>query len=128
MTTFPLLSAIFALIAALLHVYFFLLETVRWRHPSVWKKFGVRSQEEADIIHPMAFNQGFYNLFLGAGVIVGLALSGTLVGYGMIVLALASMVLAAVVLLWTKRSLWIAALAQGLPPLIALLGMVLRPS
>ncbi len=124
MTTFPLLSALFALIAALLHVYFFVLESVRWRHPSVWKKFGVRTQEHADIMRPMAFNQGFYNLFLAGGVIFGLALTGTLAGYGMVVLALASMVLAAVVLLFTVRSLWIAALVQGLPPLIALLGIV----
>lgn len=119
--TFPLLSALFAMIAGLLHVYMFVLESVRWRHPSAWRKFGIASQEHANIIHPMAFNQGFYNLFLAAGVIVGLALSGTLVGYGMIVLALAIMVLAAVVLVVTNRALWIAALVQGLPPFLALL-------
>lgn len=119
--TFPLLSALFAMIAGLLHVYIFVLESVRWRHPSAWRKFGIASQEHADIIRPMAFNQGFYNLFLAAGVIVGLALSGTLVGFGMIVLALAVMVLAAVVLVLTNRELWIAALVQGLPPLLALL-------
>ena len=119
--TFPLLSALFAMIAGLLHVYIFVLESVRWRHPSAWRKFGIVSQEHADIIRPMAFNQGFYNLFLAAGVIVGLALSGTLVGYGMIVLALAVMVLAAVVLVVTNRTLWIAALVQGLPPFLALL-------
>ena len=119
--TFPLLSALFAMIAGLLHVYIFVLESVRWCHPSACRKFGIVSQEHADIIRPMAFNQGFYNLFLAAGVIVGLALSGTLVGYGMIVLALAIMVLAAVVLVLTNRALWIAALVQGLPPLLALL-------
>ena len=119
--TFPLLSALFAMIAGLLHVYIFVLESVRWRHPSAWRKFGIASQEHANIIHPMAFNQGFYNLFLAAGVIMGLALSGTLVGYGMIVLALAIMVLAAVVLVLTNRTLWMAALVQGLPPLLSLL-------
>jgi putative membrane protein len=119
--TFPLLSALFAMIAGLLHVYIFVLESIRWCHPSAWRKFGIASQEHANIIRPMAFNQGFYNLFLAAGVIVGLALSGTLVGYGMIVLALAIMVLAAVVLVLTNRALWIAALVQGLPPLLALL-------
>lgn len=123
--TFPLLSALFAMIAGLLHVYIFVLESVRWRHPSAWRKFGITSQEHADIIRPMAFNQGFYNLFLAAGVIVGLALSGTLVGYGMIVLALAIMVLAAVVLVVTNRTLWIAALVQGLPPLLALVTMLM---
>jgi putative membrane protein len=123
--TFPLLSALFAMIAGLLHVYIFVLESVRWRHPSAWRKFGITSQEHADIIRPMAFNQGFYNLFLAAGVIVGLALSGTLVGYGMIVLALAIMVLAAVVLVVTNRTLWVAALVQGLPPLLALVTILM---
>ncbi|WP_309071647.1 DUF1304 domain-containing protein [Arthrobacter sp.] len=126
--TFPLLSALFAMIAGLLHVYIFVLESVRWRHPSAWRKFGISSQEHANIIRPMAFNQGFYNLFLAAGVIVGLSLSGTLVGYGMIVLALAIMVLAAVVLVVTNRSLWVAALVQGLPPLIALLTLPMVPA
>jgi putative membrane protein len=123
--TFPLLSALFAMIAGLLHVYIFVLESVRWRHPSAWRKFGITSQEHADIIRPMAFNQGFYNLFLAAGVIVGLALSGTLVGYGMIVLALAIMVFAAVVLVVTNRTLWVAALVQGLPPLLALVTILM---
>ncbi|MFP5316380.1 MAG: DUF1304 domain-containing protein [Actinomycetes bacterium] len=103
----------------------FVLESVRWRHPSAWRKFGITSQEHANIMRPMAFNQGFYNLFLAAGVIVGLALSGTLVGYGMIVLALAIMVLAAVVLVLTNRALWVGALIQGLPPLLALVTMPL---
>ncbi|WP_323960152.1 DUF1304 family protein [Arthrobacter sp. JZ12] len=118
--TFPLFSALFAMIAGLLHVYIFVLESVRWRHPSTWRKFGITSQEHADILRPMAFNQGFYNLFLAAGVIVGLSLSGTLVGYGMVVMALAVMVLAAVVLVFTNRALWAGALLQGLPPLVAL--------
>ncbi len=125
--TFPLLSALFAMIAGLLHVYIFVLESIRWRHPSAWRKFGITSQEHADILRPMAFNQGFYNLFLAAGVIFGLALSGTLVGYGMIVLALATMVLAAVVLVLTNRSLWVGALLQGAPPLLALLSIPLFP-
>ncbi|GAB3536647.1 DUF1304 domain-containing protein [Arthrobacter tecti] len=123
MTTFPLPIALFALIAALLHVYIFVLETIRWRHPSVWRKFDVRSQEHANILRPMAFNQGFYNLFFAVGVIIGLALSGTLVGYGMMVMALGSMVLAAVVLFVSIRALWIGALVQGVPPLAALVGM-----
>lgn len=123
--TFPLLSALFAMIAGLLHVYIFVLESIRWRHPSAWRKFGIASQEHANIIRPMAFNQGFYNLFLAGGVIIGLALSGTLVGYGMIVLALAIMVLAAVVLVVTNRGLWVGALVQGLPPLLALVTMPL---
>lgn len=126
--TFPLLTSLFAMIAGLLHVYIFVLESVRWRHPSAWRKFGITSQEHADIIRPMAFNQGFYNLFLAGGVIVGLALSGTLVGYGMVLLSLTIMVLAAVVLLLTNRALWIGALLQGVPPLLALLTIPLHPA
>ncbi len=35
---------------------------------------GSASQADADVIRPMAFNQGFYNLFLALGVIGGLLL------------------------------------------------------
>ncbi|WP_173401539.1 DUF1304 domain-containing protein [Arthrobacter sp. H5] len=123
--TLPLLSSVFAIIAGLIHVYIFVLESLRWRSPSVWRLFGVRSQEDAETLRPMAFNQGFYNLFLAAGVIAGLAFSGTRAGYGMAVLALASMLLAAVVLISSNRKMVVGAAIQGVPPLIALAGLAI---
>ena len=53
----------FSLLAALLHVYIWVLESFRWTHPATRRTFGT-SESEAEITRPMAYNQGFYNLFL----------------------------------------------------------------
>jgi putative membrane protein len=90
----------------------------------VWRRFGLRSQQDADTIRPMAFNQGFYNLFLAAGAGTGLVLLGTTAwtqaGIAVAVFACASMVLAAVVLVTSSPKLVRAAVAQGAAPLIGL--------
>ena len=63
-----------ALIAALIHVGFFYLESIVFARPTVWARFHIASQADADVIRPMALNQGFYNLFLGLGIVAGLVL------------------------------------------------------
>ena len=52
-------ACVFAALAALVHVYIFVLESVRWRHPATRKVFGT-SEETAAITAPLAHNQGFY--------------------------------------------------------------------
>ncbi len=76
----PLAAQILAVLAALIHVYFFYLESIAWTKPSTWKVFGLGSQDEADVTKSLALNQGFYNLFLAIGVIVGVGLVGTAEG------------------------------------------------
>ena len=68
------IASIFVALAALLHGYIFVLESVRWTNPRTWKTFNVPSQEQAEVLKPMAYNQGFYNLFLGVGAAFGLIL------------------------------------------------------
>ncbi len=68
----PIASLVFASLAALLHVFFWVLESLRWQQPATWRRFGAKSQAEADAIGPMAYNQGFYNLFLALGAIAGI--------------------------------------------------------
>ncbi len=63
----------FSLLAALLHVYIWVLESFRWTEPATRKTFGT-SEADAEITRPMAYNQGFYNLFLAIITLVGLAL------------------------------------------------------
>ena len=127
----PPIAQALALVAALLHVGFFYLESIAFRRPQTWARFGLASQEQADIVRPMAFNQGFYNLFLALGVFGGLVLvdfaSGGAVsaGIGITKFALASMVLAGAVLLATGRRFRSAALLQAVPPALALLASVL---
>ena len=114
-------------LAALVHVYIFVMESVQWTKPATWKRFGVRSQADADVTKPMAFNQGFYNLFLAIGVATGLILlaSGVpQVGLGMIFLAAGSMVAAALVLVVSSPKLARAAAIQGTLPLLGLIFLV----
>ena len=65
---------VFAGVASGLHVFFFVLESLRFTRPATWRRFGVRSQADADVLKPMAYNQGFYNLFLAIGCLVGIVL------------------------------------------------------
>ena len=121
---FAIIGAASAVAAALIHVYIFALESLLWRRPSTWRVFGVRDAEAAETLRPMAYNQGFYNLFLAVGVVLGLvfAASGSraAAGYGILLFALASMVLAALVLVTSNRRMLRAALVQGVAPLVAI--------
>jgi putative membrane protein len=107
-------------LAAALHVGIFIMESVGWTRPAVWKRFGVADQDAAEITKPLAYNQGFYNLFLAIGAIVGVILFGAGmrdVGMALIVFTMASMVLAALVLVTTGKGFVRAALIQGILPL-----------
>ena len=111
-------------IAALIHVYIFVLESLRWSRPATWKGFGLTSQADADTVRPMAFNQGFYNLFLAIGVLAGILLiaaSRTAAGLAVAVFAAGSMVAAALVLSVSSPKLTRAAAVQGIPPLIGVI-------
>ena len=115
------IASIFVALAALLHGYIFLMESVWWTRPATWKRFGVPDQAQADVTRPMAYNQGFYNLFLGLGAAIGLVLfwSGVVTaGTTLVLFTTACMVLAAAVLTTTGRGYVRPALIQGTLPLI----------
>ena len=119
------LALIFAGVAALLHVLFFKLESLDWRKPKTWKTFGLESQADADTTASLAFNQGFYNLFLAIGTAVGIGLIAfsddhDATGWALIVFACGSMLAAAVVLIsHGGKSYARAATIQGVPALLA---------
>ena len=116
----PVLAGVFAAIAALLHVFIFAMESVLWSKPQTWKRFAVANQAEADVLKPMAFNQGFYNLFLAIGIAVGLIIGDT-AGHALVVFGCLSIVGAAIVLALGGANYYRAAFMQGITPLIALL-------
>jgi putative membrane protein len=121
--TLQVLTVVFAILAALVHVLIFTMESVLWAAPSIWRRFGLSSQAEADVVEPMAFNQGFYNLFLALAAVLGLLLLGwgnPIAGKWVLLVALSSMVLASVILLVTSRRMWRAALVQGVAPLLGI--------
>ncbi|MFE7843796.1 DUF1304 domain-containing protein [Microbacterium sp. NPDC057407] len=121
-----IVATVFAALAALLHVYIFVMESVQWTQPKIWKRFGLPDQTAAEITKPMAYNQGFYNLFLAVGTVIGLVLfhSGAsdsalrAAGLALVLFSLGSMVAAALVLLTTGRKYVRAAATQGTLPLI----------
>ena len=114
-------ATVFVGLAALLHVYIFWMESVGWTRPEVWRRFGVTDQAAADVTRPMAYNQGFYNLFLALGAALGLVLwwaDHDTAGRTLALFGTGSMAAAAAVLVATGRRYLRAALSQGTLPLI----------
>ena len=124
----PILAVLAAAIAALIHVWFFVLESLLFERPTVFRRFGLRSAEDAAVVRPMAFNQGFYNLFLAAGIAIGLLLIANgqePAGRAIVLFACACMVGAGIVLLATNRRLLAAAALQAGPPIVAIVAAFL---
>ena len=48
------------------------MESLTWTRPATWKRFGLASQADAETTKPLAYNQGFYNLFLAIGAFIGI--------------------------------------------------------
>lgn len=119
-------TQIFALLAGLLHILIFFMESVWFMNPKVHKRFGAKTKEEAEINKLFAFNQGFYNLFLAMGVLGGLAVlhfgGNPIIGYTLVLFNCLSMLAAAGILVMSagKRMLR-AAFIQGIFPLLCIL-------
>ncbi|QOT18641.1 DUF1304 domain-containing protein [Paenarthrobacter sp. YJN-5] len=117
-----LASLIFALVAALLHVYIFTMESITWTKPATWKRFSLTSQADAETTKPLAYNQGFYNLFLAVGALAGIVAiwaGAPQVGWTLVFSSCGSMLLAALVLAASGRKYLRAAVLQGTTPLLA---------
>jgi len=120
----PTLSLVLAALAALLHVGFFAMESVLYRRPAVHRAFGVRSEADVEATAFAMYNQGFYNLFLALGTLVGVV--GTAgdwepQGPTLVVFGCACMVGAALVLVLGRPTLARAAAVQGTLPALALI-------
>ncbi len=112
------------MVAALVHVYIFYIETIAWTSERTMRTFGIASQEEAQATAALAFNLGFYNLFLAISILVGAALvtwGNETVGYTLVVVGALSMVAAAMVLLISSPDKRAAAMKQMGAPLLGLL-------
>jgi len=119
------LASVLSIVAGLVHIAIFLAETVWWRRPEVWRAFRLPDQEAADSAAFFAYNQGFYNLFLAVGALLGpvFLLTGyTTAGWTLYLFSCGSMVAAAVVLRVGGGARYTrAALAQASVPSLALL-------
>lgn len=120
-------ALVLAALAALLHVYIFVMESLTWTSPATRKVFGT-SVEEAAATREMAFNQGFYNLFLALITFVGVGVYAAghgAVGTALVVAGVGSMTAAALVLLLSSPAHRGAAIKQGALPALALLTVLL---
>ncbi|MGK9149186.1 DUF1304 domain-containing protein [Plantibacter flavus] len=120
-------SLILVGIAALLHVYIFVLESIRWTEPATRKTFGT-SELEAETTRGLAYNQGFYNLFLAIGAAVGivfLVAGQTGIGAALVFASAGSMALAALVLVTADRTKARAALVQGTAPTLGVIALII---
>ena len=119
-------ACVFAGLAALVHVYIFVLESVRWEHPATRRAFGTTA-ETAALTQPLAYNQGFYNLFLAVVTGIGVALVGSEreAGVALLLAGPGSMVAAALVLITSDGSKARAAVVQALFPALALVCLLI---
>lgn len=114
---------IFATAAAAFHVVVFALESLRWTAPRTRKIFRVASEADAVTMRQLAFNQGFYNLFLALATLLGIGLTitgATIVGLTLVYTGTGMMLAAALVLVLSNRRMLRAAALQGTLPLLAI--------
>src|SRR5688500_1515557 len=127
---------VFALLAAGLHVLVFAWEALAFQRPAVHQRIFFTPTADVPAVRLWAFGVGFYNLFLACGTIAGVvAWSGgnDTVGRALVIYTCLFMALSGLVLfiadrmeLGRARGKGIGgALAQGVPPLIALLAAAL---
>jgi putative membrane protein len=117
------LALVFASLAALIHVYIFWLESFAWTTPRGLATFGM-SADQAGATKELAFNQGFYNLFLAvvtAAGVVTTAVGHQGPGAALLIAGCGSMLAAGLVLLISSPSKARAALVQLVAPALALL-------
>lgn len=114
-----IIGLVLASLAALLHVYIFYLESIAWTGATARKTFGITTEEFAESTRGLAFNQGFYNLFLALDIFAGLTFLAAdsthvlkVVGITLILVGTGSMTAAGLVLLLSDRSKWAAACKQ----------------
>jgi len=118
---------VLAVLAALLHVYIFVMESLTWTSPRTRATFGT-TPETAETTKELAFNQGFYNLFLAIVTAIGVAavlIGAKAVGVALVFAGVGSMLAAALVLLLSSPDKARAAVTQGTLPLIAIVLLVI---
>ncbi|KAB1656303.1 DUF1304 domain-containing protein [Pseudoclavibacter chungangensis] len=114
-------------LAALVHVYIFVLESLAWAGPRARATFG-HTAEQVEATRALAFNQGFYNLFLAIAVVLGIvfvAVGQLAIGATLVFAGAGSMAAAAIVLLLSSPDKSAAALKQGLVPLLGVIALAL---
>lgn len=118
-----LVTQVFALIAALIHIVVGILERFYYDRPAV-RVFLTTSPADAPEVTLWRSGVAVYNLLLGLGLIaavIALQTDDTTVGRTLIVYLCAFLIASAVAFLVSFPKLWRGALGQGLAPAVALI-------
>lgn len=121
-----ILALVLATLAALLHVYIWVLESLQWTSARARAVFGT-TEQEAQQTRELAYNQGFYNLFLAVDVVAGLiayALGHDDIAETLALVGVGSMLAAATVLFLSSPDKRPAAVRQGALPLLAVIALL----
>jgi putative membrane protein len=115
-----IVATVLIALVALLHVYFMVLEMFLWDKPMGMKVFR-NSPEKAEATKVLAANQGLYNGFLAAGLIVGLLMGAA--GFHFKLFFLVCVIVAGVygAATFSKKILYV----QALPAALALVALFL---
>ena len=121
-------AQLLALAAALMHLWIFVMESVRFGRPEVHAMFEVRAADLA-VVRPWAFHQGCYNALLALQVLAGLTAvqSGAVAAGRALVLAAGGAILAASVALIAfapRRARIKGLIGQGGPALATLIALM----
>jgi putative membrane protein len=111
-----------AAVAALFHVYVFALESLLWTTERARRVFGT-TRADAQTTRVLAFNQGFYNLFLVVEIAAGIGLYAThhtTSGAVLVLFGAGSMVAAGAVLIASQPAKLRAGLLRAAPALVAI--------
>ncbi len=122
-----LAAFVIAAIAAAFHVYVFALESLLWTTDRARRVFGT-TPADAQTTRGLAFNQGFYNLFLALEIAAGIALYAmhhTTAGAMLVFVGAGTMVAAGIVLIASQPSKARAGLLQAVPALLAVVLLTL---
>lgn len=120
-----IVGLVLAAAAAAFHVFIFALESLKWTEPETRKIFGVATEADAITTKQLAFNQGFYDLFLALATLLGVGLvivGAVTVGVTLVFAGTGMMLAAALVLVLSDRTKLRAAAMQGTLPLLAVIG------
>lgn len=116
-----IVAVVLVVLVVLIHAYILVLEMFLWRTPRGMKAFGT-TRQTAELMAPLAANQGLYNGFLAAGLVLGLLLPDPS-GYQFQLFFLSFIILAGLYggLTVSRRIL----VVQALPAAVALVAVVL---
>lgn len=108
----------FVVLVAALHLWFLTLEMFLWQKPLGLKTFR-NSPEKAQVTAVLAANQGLYNGFLAAGLLISFFFSSSVLTFAFQVFFLSCVIIAGLYGTWSfsRRILYI----QALPAAVSLL-------